>query len=297
MIATIDRDAGLSELVRLDTARTLCGGFGFTEGPVWIAADECLLFTDIPNNRIYRWRPGMDAAEVYREPSRHANGLTLDGAGRLLACEHSGRQVTRAVYGGPEEVLVDRFEGRRFNSPNDIVVHSSGAIYFTDPTYGLADLYGAEKEIPFQGVYRLDPDGSLSCVERGFSQPNGLAFSPDESILYVGDSADRFIRRFTVNADGSLSGGAIFVDMRDYPKPGAPDGMRVDADGRLWTTGRGGVWVVEPDGRVLGVVRLPEIPANIAFGGENWSTIFLPARTSVYALETTVRGLGGSRAG
>lgn len=291
MQATIDRDAGLSELVKLDTARALASGLGFTEGPVWVAADNCLLFTDIPNNRIYRWRPDGDGLEVYREPSRNANGLTLDRAGRLLACEHSGRQVTRATYGEPETTLVARFDGRRFNSPNDIVEHSSGAIYFTDPTYGLADLYGAQKELPFQGVYRLAPDGAVTCVERGFTQPNGLVFSPDERYLYIGDSADRFVKRFAVEPDGSLSAGEIFVDMRDYQQPGAPDGMRVDTSGRLWTTGRGGVWVVEPSGALLGILCLPELPANIAFGGAGNATIFLPSRTSVFAVDTLVQGV------
>ncbi len=294
MECKIELDAGLSELVQVDSARSIASGLGFTEGPAWISADRCLLFTDIPNNRILRWRPGRDGLDVYREPSRNANGLVLDREGRLLACEHSGRQVTRAVYGQAEEVVVDRFEGRRFNSPNDIVVHSSGAIYFTDPTYGLADLPGAEKEIPYQGVFRLDPDGSLRCVEAGFTQPNGLAFSPDESLLYIGDSADRYVRRYAVGADGGLSDGEIFVDMRGYDAPGAPDGMRVDAAGRLWTTGRGGVWVVEPDGTPLGILVVPEIPANICFGGDDFSTIFLPARTSVYAVETNVRGVATS---
>ena len=293
----IENDAGLSELIESTEATRLCTGFTFIEGPVWVPAEACLLFSDIPNNRIHRWHEGLTEARLYRQPSQYANGLTLDHDGNLLACEHMGRRVSRAAFGAPAETLVDRFEGRRFNSPNDVVVHSSGAIYFTDPTYGMMD-HAVSRELPHQGVYRLSPDGGLTCVEMSFVQPNGLAFSPDESLLYVGDSAELIVRRFPVQPDGSLGEGDLFVDMRDDDRAGPPDGMRVDEDGRLWTTGAGGVWVIATDGTRLGVLALPdEYPANLAFGGSGFSTLYLTAFTSLYRVETRVRGIApGSRA-
>jgi gluconolactonase len=306
----IENDEGLSEVLQSDEETKLCNGFTFTEGPLWVTSDECLLFSDIPGNRIHRWRPGSSEAETYREPSGHSNGLTLDRDGRLLACEHSGRRVSRAPYsvGGEESPASDvaaSHEGARLNSPNDLVEHSSGAIYFTDPTYGLPRPGAtrpmgdpdATQELAFQGVYRADPDGSLHLLLDGFTQPNGLAFSPDESVLYVGDSQDSVIRRFRVAADGALGGDELFADMSDDDRRGAPDGMKVDEDGRLWTTGAGGVWVLEPDGHRLGVFECAEHAANIAFGGAQFSTLFLTAGTSVYSVETAVRGIGpGSRA-
>lgn len=301
----IEDDAGLGALLAGGEVSVCCDGFTFTEGPVWVADDDCLLFSDIPNDRIYRWRPGSGTggADVYRAPSRNSNGLTLDRAGRLLACEHSGRQVSAAPYDpgpAPDQAvtpLATRHEGYRLNSPNDIVVHSSGVMFFTDPTYGLRDA-GISGEMSFRGVYRLERDGSLTPLDRTFSQPNGLALSPDERVLYVGDSEERLIRRFTLGAGGGLRGGELFVDMRGDPRPGVPDGMKVDEDGRLWTTGAGGIWVIAPDGTVLGVLPIPEKTANLCFGGPDFSTIFITAHTSVYMVETRVRGLGpGSRAG
>jgi gluconolactonase len=290
----IDNDNGLSALLELDSATRICTGFTFTEGPIWIPRDGCLLFTDIPANRIHRWRPGMTDAEIYREPSRHANGLTLDRGGKIVACEHSGRRVSSGAYGDVEQTLVDSFECKRFNSPNDIVIHSSGAIYFTDPAYGLGP--NDVQELDFQGVYRLGRDGVLSCVVRDFLGPNGLAFSPDESVLYIGDSEDDFIKRFQVEADGSLSGGEMFSDQSSDGRDGDPDGMKVDTDGRLWTTGAGGIWVIEPDGTVLGQFVLHEVPTNVAFGGPEFATLFVTARTSVYQVATNVRGIApGSR--
>jgi gluconolactonase len=301
----ITNDAGVGRLLASSEETRLCTGFGFTEGPIWIAADNCLVFSDIPGNRMHRWRPGSDTAEVYREPSGHANGHTLDASGRLVSCEHSGRRVSRAAYNEPAETLVGQYEGRTFNSPNDVVVHSSSAIYFTDPTYGLQParpgrepfgVPGAKQEIDFQGVYRIAPDGELTLLVDDFTQPNGLALSPDESVLYIGDSGDKIIRRFDVAADGSIGGGELFVDMRPVESPGVPDGMKVDEDGRLWTTGAGGVWVIEADGTVLGAFETAEHAANLTFGGPNFSTLFLTAQTSVYSVETNVRGVvPGSR--
>lgn len=295
----IENDNGLLALLASEVETRISTGYTFTEGPVWVPSDNCLLFSDIPGNRIHRWRPGDDAdkpAETYREPSRNSNGLTLDHEGRLLACEHSGRQVTRAIYGEPEEPIVTHVNGKRLNSPNDIVVHSSGAIYFTDPTYGLGP-GGEGKELPHNGVYRITTDGQLDLLDDRFQQPNGLAFSPDESVLYVGDSLQRVIRSFRVEPDGTILGGKVFVDMRDSPLSGLPDGMKVDTEGRLWTTGAGGPWVIEPDGTLLGTILLPENPANLTFGGPDFSTLYLTAYTSVYAIETKVRGVVPGSAG
>ena len=296
----IKQDNGLSDLLASHQEEKLCTGFGFTEGPIWIAEDECLLFTDIPGDRILRWRPGQGEVEVYREPSGHANGLTLDHEGSLLACEQGGRRVSRARYGGTAQTVVDRYEGGRFHSPNDIVVHSSGAIYFTDPDFGITDEgvgdFGAPHELDHKGVYRYDPDGTLTLLIDEFVGPNGLAFSPDESVLYVNDFHQLFINRYDVLADGSLANGRRFVDMPVPDRDDGPDGMKVDEDGRLWTTGVGGVWVLDPDGTLLGIFDIEEIAANLNWRGPDFSTLYLTAETSVYSVETNVRGIApGSR--
>ncbi len=296
----IEQDNGLTALFASNEEARLCTGFTFTEGPIWIPDDECLLFSDIPGNRIHRWRPGSSEAEVYREPSGHSNGLTLDLAGNLLACEHGGRRVSIARYNEPAQTLVDRYKNGRFHSPNDIVVHSSGAIYFTDPDYGLTNEnmgdFGAARELGHLGVYRLDPDGTLTLLIDGFDGPNGLVFSPDEAILYVNDSRQRVINRYDVQADGSLANEELFVDMRDSVGRGAPDGMKVDEDGRLWTTGVGGVWVVDQEGSLLGIFETAEHAANLNWGGRQFSTLYLTAQTSVYSVESNVRGIApGSR--
>ena len=301
----IEDDHGISDLLRSSETR-LCTGFGFTEGPVWIPTDNSLLFSDIPGSRMHRWRPGTSAAEVYREPSGWSNGLTIDAAGNVLACEHGGRRVSRGAYAEPTVTvsLAGEWKGELLNSPNDLVVHSSGSIFFTDPTYGMDSgrdpRFGAEGQQPvltFQGVYRIDPDGSLHLVvSEGFSQPNGLAFTPDESALYIGDSQERLVWRYAVNADLSLGERSLFVDQRGDARRGAPDGMKLDSDGRLWTTGAGGVSVHSAAGDYLGVFEMDEHAANITFGGDGFSTLFLAAGTSVYSVETAVRGVvPGSR--
>ncbi len=302
----IEDDNGLSAILRSEETR-LCTGFGFTEGPIWIATDNALVFSDIPGNRMHRWRPGATSAEVYREPSGWSNGLTLDAAGNLLACEHGSRRVSRGSYAtsGSTTALASSWDGKPLNSPNDLVVHSSGAVFFTDPTYGDDNgrdpRFGAEgqhPELPFHGVFRIDPDGSLHLVVgEGFNQPNGLAFSPDESILYIGDSGARQIWRYDVNPDLSLGARTLFLDQSEDVRRGSPDGMKVDTEGRLWTTGAGGVSVHTPGGDYLGVFELDEHAANITFGGDNFSTLYMAAATSVYSIETAVTGIvPGSRA-
>jgi len=223
------------------TAEQVATGFEFTEGPVWCG--DHLLFSDIPQNRIVRWRMLFDGPELvtFRSPSGNSNGLTLDKSGRLIVCEHSTRRLTRTEIDGSITVLAERYQERRLNSPNDAVVRSDGSIYFTDPPYGLANLT-AWKELPFNGVYRLAPDGKLALLVDDFERPNGLAFSPDESVLYVDDTARFHIRAFDVDPDGNLSNGRIFVDMQSS-EAGAPDGMKVDQQGNIYCTGPGGLWV------------------------------------------------------
>jgi gluconolactonase len=261
-------------------------GFRFTEGPVWIHEKERLLFSDIPANCIYELAAD-GCITKFRELSGNSNGLTIDRQGRLIACEHGNRRVTRTEADGSVTVLAESFRGKKLNSPNDVVVKSDGAIYFTDPAYGIrAD----EQEQQIEGVYRLSPDGrALSLVADDFARPNGLAFSPDEKHLYIDDSRRRQIRVFKVEADGSLSGGSVFHDM-NIAIPGSPDGMKVDAEGRVYCTGAGGIWVFDKDGNHLGTIVTPEKPSNCAWGGADWRTLYITACTSVYAARLRAPG-------
>jgi gluconolactonase len=294
------RDPGLHALVAPDAPiERIAGGLTFTEGPVWRGAE--LLFSDIPNKRIVRWRRLPEGPELTTYARGMSNGLTVDRQGRVLAAEHDGRRVSRVADDGSRTVLAERFQGKRLNSPNDIVVKSDGAIYFTDPPYAIQPSTPGVprpagwwtqpipgKEQPGQGVYRLAPDGSLQLVVDDFALPNGLAFSPDESVLYIDDSAHKHIRAFTVRPDGMLGDGRILLDMAS-DDPGVPDGLKVDRQGNVFCTGPGGVWVCRPNGALLGRIILPELPANLAWG-EDGSVLFLTARTSVYRLPTKTRG-------
>jgi gluconolactonase len=294
------RDRGLHELIAPDAAiERIAGGLGFTEGPVWRGGE--LLFSDIPNKRIARWRRLPEGPELTTYARGMSNGLTLDRERRVLAAEHDGRRVTRVGDDGTRTVLAEQYQGKRLNSPNDIVVKSDGSIYFTDPPYavqpGTPGVPRPEgwwtrpipgKEQPCHGVYRIAPDGGLHLLVDDFALPNGLAFSPDESVLYIDDSAHKHIRAFTVRPDGTLTGSRILLDMAS-PDPGVPDGLKVDRQGNVFCTGPGGVWVCRADGTFLGRIVLPELPANLAWG-EDGSVLFLTARTSVYRLPTTTRG-------
>jgi len=264
-------------------------GFGFTEGPIW--SGDYLLFSDIPKNRIVRWQMRSEGPEVatFRSPSGNSNGLTMDRSGRLISCEHSTRRVTRTEVDGSISVLAERYDGRRLNSPNDVVVRSDGTIYFTDPPYGLGDA-GAWREIPFNGVYRITPDGELVLLVDDFDRPNGLAFSPDEAILYVNDTARRHIRAFDVSAEGDISKGSVFIEMQS-PEDGAPDGMKVDQGGNVYCTGPGGIWIMDPDGKHVGSIVFPELPANLAWGDPDWRTLYITARTSIYRLRLDTPGI------
>jgi len=267
----------------------LATGFQFTEGPVWHEGDGFLLFSDIPSNRIQRWQPGAETA-VFREPSGNSNGLTYDKQGRLIACEHSNRRVSRTEPDGTITVLAERYQGKRLNSPNDVVVRSDGSIYFTDPPYGLKKQKEG-KELDFQGVYRISPDGkTLTLLVDDFEKPNGLAFSPDETVLYIDDTARNHIRAFDLKPDGTLANGHVFAEMKSKDRGGA-DGMKVDVEGNVYCTGPGGVWVFSPQGEHLGRIVAPEIPANCAWGGKDWKTLYLTARTSLYCVKLGIQGI------
>jgi gluconolactonase len=265
--------------------KRLVTGFDWVEGPVWFGDAGCLLFSDIPNNRIMRWT--AEGVTTFRAPSHYANGHTRDREGRLITCEHGTRRVTRTEHDGAITIIADSYQGKRFNSPNDVVVSRDGAIWFTDPHYGIMTNYEgfkAEPELPCQ-VYRVDPTGTIDAVLTDFACPNGLAFSPDESRLYVADTGRMFtndpqhIRVFDMTS-GRPTGGDVFHVIA----PGCADGIRVDTDGNLWSSAGDGVHCIAPDGALLGKVLVPEVVSNICFGGRAKHQLFITATTSVYSV-------------
>ncbi len=259
----------------------VAGDFGFIEGPVW-RKEGYLLFTDIPRNRIMKWHP-KDGVSVFREPSEQANGLAIDAKGRLLACEHKARRVSRTEADGKVTTLVDKFEGKRLNSPNDLAFGRDGSIYFTDPPYGLPQQKEG-KEVDFNGVYRLTPKGELTALVKDFERPNGIAFAPDRKTLYVADAAKRHVRAFDVKADGSLANDRVFAEVA------GPDGMKVDVKGNVYATAQDGVWVFDKQGKKLGVIATPEKPANCGFGDADSKTLYITARTGLYRIRLQVAG-------
>ncbi len=273
----------------------LATDLGFTEGPVWVKSGAAgyLVFSDIPKDELKKWSAAA-GLEDFRRPSRNANGNTLDGAGRLLTCEHSGRRVAVLERSGELRTLVDSFEGRKLNSPNDVVVKSDGTVWFTDPEYGLKTNPQTKqregKEQPANHVFRHDPKtGRTTAVVKDFVQPNGLAFSPDEKRLYVADSGSpRHIRVFDVGADGTLSGGRVFCTI----DKGGPDGIRVDRAGRVWSSAGDGVQIFAASGKLIGKILVPEAAANLCFGGDDGRTLFITARKSLYAMPVLVTGAG-----
>ncbi|MBY0335499.1 MAG: SMP-30/gluconolactonase/LRE family protein [Acetobacteraceae bacterium] len=285
---------------RLNAAHVevLATGLRWAEGPVWFGDQRCLFVSDIPNNRILRWSEESGAVTEFRKPSNHANGLTRDRQGRLIACEHGARRVTRTEHDGAITVLADRFEGKRLNSPNDVVVKSDGSVWFTDPPFGILGFYEGERAAPElpTNVYRVDgTTGAVTCVAGDVVRPNGLAFSPDERLLYVVESnaAGRTIRVFDVTADGAgLTDGRVF---HRCPPEETPDGLRVDVDGNLWCgwgmgEGQDGVLVFNPDGRKIGRIRLPLRCANLAFGGRHRNRLFMACSTALMAVYLDVQG-------
>jgi len=281
----------------------LATGFRWAEGPAWFGDGRYLLWSDIPNDRIMKWEEETGAVSVFRKPSNFANGHTRDRQGRLVGCEHGGRRVVRTEYDGAITIIADRFQGRRLNSPNDVVVKSDGSVWFTDPAFGiLGDYEGhrAQQELPLN-VYRVDPaTGEMDAVATELRGPNGLAFSPDERILYVVESRatpHRLIVAYDVGADGrTLSGKRVLVDAGPG---GTPDGFRVDVDGNLWCgwgMGRAeldGVMVFSPAGRPIGRIALPERCANVCFGGRARNRLFMAASKSLYSIYVNTSGAAG----
>jgi gluconolactonase len=278
-------------------------GCRWAEGPAWLAAGRYLVWSDIPNDRVLRWDETDGSVSVFLQPSMNSNGHTVDREGRLVSCEHRGRCISRIGFDGRREVLADRFDRKRFNSPNDVVVKSDGSVWFTDPSYGIDSDYegdAAASEIGACNVYRLDPDsGRVGIVAGDFVQPNGLAFSPDESLLYVVDTglthrADgpHHVRRFEVSANGqALAGGAVFASC----PAGLYDGLRVDANGNLWLSAGDGVHCHAPDGTLIGKIRVPETVANVCFGGPKLNRLFICGTTSLYSVYLNARAAARGR--
>jgi gluconolactonase len=284
----VDEDA---ELEQLGT------GFTFTEGPIWNPAGY-LLFSDMPGDVRRRWDPDSGVSEV-ANPSNKGNGMTLDHDGRLLVCEHVTSSVVRMDpdgRGGGREVLATHYDGKELNSPNDVVVKSDGAIYFTDPTYGRMPGFGLEREqdLDFQGVYRIAPGGGdPQLLVDDFAQPNGLCFSTDESLLYINDTDRAHIRVFDVQADGTIANGRVLADgigSGSLEIGDLVDGMKLDERGNVWVTGPGGVCVFDPDGNHIGTVEVPENVGNVNWGGADWNELFIPATTSMYRIQCKVSG-------
>lgn len=276
---------------------------GFSEGPVWTHKGY-LLFSDIPGNAIMKWTPDGNLS-VFRKPSGYdgkdappgafigSNGLTLDQQGRLIICEHGNRRVTRLEKDGTLTVLADRYEGKRLNSPNDVIASSNGAIYFTDPPFGLAKTDDdPAKELKFNGVYRWT-GGKLQLLTTELDHPNGLAFSPDQKYLYLSNSSPtrRLWMRFEVRSDGGLADGKVLLDASGSPEEGNPDGMKVDKKGNIYATGPGGLWLLTPSGKHIGTIVLPSNPANCAWGDKDGKTLYITAGTGVYRVRLKIEGV------
>lgn len=273
----------------------LAGGLSFTEGPVWEPAGF-LLFSDefgiststgfMRIGRIRKWTPD-GRVTTFREPSHDSLGLTLDRQGRLIVCEQGNRRISRTEKDGTIVSVVERYNGRRLSSPNDVVVKSDGSIYFTDPAIGLD--YVGEQDLPYQGVFRVSPDGRLSLLIDDFAFPNGIAFSPDEKTLYVDDSVREHIRAFEVRADGTLANGRLFAPLNSRGT-GAADGMKVDVEGNVYCSGPAAIEVFDPSGKPLGTIKLPEPPANLAWGDTDGKGLFSTARRGLYRIRLNIQG-------
>lgn len=272
-------------------------GSRWTEGPAWFAAGRYLVWSDIPNDRMLRYDDADGHVSVFRQPAGNTNGHTVDRQGRLVSCEHKARRISRTEHDGSVVTIADRWQGKRLNSPNDLIVKSDGSIWFTDPTYGIDSDYEGDKadsEIGASHVYRIDPTtGAVEAVVTDMIKPNGLAFSPDETKLYVvdtgrthGDHHPAHMRVFDVGDDGRLSGGSVFADCT----AGLFDGFRLDTAGRIWTSAADGIHCYDPDGTLIGKVLVPEIVSNCCFGGQKLNRLFITATTSLYAVYLKVNG-------
>ena len=303
------RDPALDAIVPPDARiERVASGFQFTEGPVWVRATDSasgyLLFSDPNANTIYRWsqdgqvsvfrtKSGYKGSDIglYKQPG--SNGLTLDREGRLIIDEHGNRRVTRLEKNGQLTVLADRFEGKRLNSPNDLVLRSDGVLFFTDPPFGLPQFHAdPRRELPFTGVFSLK-EGVLRLASQDLTGPNGLAFSPDEKYLYVTnwDPARKVVMRYEAQSDGTLRNGTVFFDMAGAPGEEALDGLKIDRRGNLYASGPGGLWIISPEGRHLGTISGPELAANFAWGDDDGKTLYMTARTGVYRLRLQVEGI------
>lgn len=275
----------------LDLADGFGGEQGPAEGPLWWKEGGYLLFSDIHNSRRMKYTPG-EGVSLVQEPTNQANGLTRDLQGRLIACEHESRRVTRQEHDGSITVIANHFQGRRLNRPNDVVVKSDGCIYFTDPW--TSPLPPEQWDLTFSGVYRVTPDlGTLTLLIDDFVLPNGLAFSPDESILYINDSRRGHIRAFDVQPNGTLAkqSDRVFVDLRGG-EPGVPDGMKVDIEGNVYCGGAGGLWIMDASGEKLGrIVHGAPATTNLGFGGDNWKTIYFTSRTHLGSVNVNIPGI------
>jgi len=309
-------DPGLSALLSADTrVEKLADGLGFVEGPVWVHSGGAgyLLFSDIPANVIRKWSPdgkvtvfleksgftGADASDVgYQLNNGHAdvtligsNGITLDKQGRVVYCQHGNGAVERLEKDGKRTVLASKYDGKRLNSPNDLVYKSDGALYFTDPPFGFRKTdQDPKKELSYEGVYRL-ADGKLQLVYKDFKAPNGIAFTPDEKYLYINDSASKTYWKFPVKYDGTLGEGKLFFDMSSSKDAGVPDGMKIDQKGNIYGVGPGGIWILSPEAKHLGTIKFPEHPANLAWGDADGKTLYVTATTGLYRVRVGVAGI------
>ncbi|HEY5829841.1 MAG: SMP-30/gluconolactonase/LRE family protein [Hyphomicrobiaceae bacterium] len=274
----------------------LATGFVFTEGPLWHRRDKYLLFSDMPGDHLRRWSQ-KDGVTTFRKPCNKSNGLTWDLQGRLIVCEHASSHLTRTEPDGKITVLASHHAGKELNSPNDVIVRSDGAIYFSDPTYGRKPHFGLprEPELSFRGLYRLTPDGkTLTLLADDFGQPNGLCFSLDEKVLFVNDTDNQHIRAFDVKADGTLANSRVWAKTVGEGQ-GAPDGMKIDSKGNIYCCGPGGIHVFAPDATSLGVIKMPEYVANFCFGDDDLRSLFITASTSVYRIRVATPGAAQMR--
>jgi gluconolactonase len=287
------RDPAFASVVGEQVAiEKIAGGFLFTEGPLWHPAERSLLFSDMPGDHLRKWS-ARDGVATFRKPCAQSNGLAWDSEGRLIVCEHATSHLTRTEADGRSTVLASHHGEKELNSPNDVVVKSDGAIYFTDPTYGRMKHFGNPRplQLDFRGVWRVDPESRvLTLLVDDFGQPNGLCFTLDERRLFVNDTERQHIRVFDVAADGTLVGkGRVWAETTGTGR-GAPDGMKLDSRSNIYCCGPGGIHVFAPDARCLGVIRMPEPTANFCFGDDDLCSLYVTASTSIYRLRLATRG-------